>query len=71
VTVDPFHRGRLYCNTFNRAAYRSDDDGSNWQQIKGYDFHWGHRIITDPIHPDKIYITTYGSGVWHGMPLVQ
>lgn len=71
VTVDPFHGGRLYCNTFNGAAYLSDDDGGNWQQIKEYDFHWGHRIIADPIHPDNIYITTYGSGVWHGMPSVQ
>lgn len=71
VTVDPFHKGRLYCNTFNKVAYLSDDNGKSWQTIKGYDFHWGHRIIADPIHPDKIYITTYGSGVWHGTPMLQ
>ncbi len=46
VTADPYHPGRVYCNTFNKAAYRSDDYGKSWKKIKGYDFHWGHRIVT-------------------------
>lgn len=71
VTVDTFHPGRLYCNTFNKAAYRSDDYGKTWKQIKGYDFHWGHRVIVDQNDPEKIFITTYGSGVWHGTPVVE
>ena len=68
VTVDPYHKGRLYCNTFNKAAYRTDNYGATWEKITGYDFHWGHRIIVDRNDPEKIYITTYGSGVWHGKP---
>lgn len=68
VTVDPYHAGRLYCNTFNRAAYRSNDYGKTWEKIKGYDFHWGHRIVIDPIDHEKVYITTFGSSVWHGVP---
>lgn len=71
VTVDPYHPGRLYCNTFNQAAYRSDDYGKNWKKIRGYDFHWGHRVIVDENNPEKVYITTFGSSVWHGIPLVE
>ncbi len=68
ITVDPYHRGRLYCNTFDKAAWRSDDSGKNWKKIKGYDFHWGHRVIADPNDREKVYLTTYGSSVWHGYP---
>ncbi|MBL7735355.1 MAG: hypothetical protein JNL51_07850 [Chitinophagaceae bacterium] len=71
VTADPRHKGRLYCNTFNKAAYRSDDHGATWKKIKGYDFHWGQRINIDQHDPEKIYITTFGSSVWHGLPAVE
>jgi photosystem II stability/assembly factor-like uncharacterized protein len=71
VTCDPYHDGRLYCNTFNRAAYRSDDYGKSWKRIKGYDFHWGHRIIVDENDHEKVYITTFGSSVWHGVPVTE
>jgi photosystem II stability/assembly factor-like uncharacterized protein len=68
VTVDPYHTGRIYCCTFNQAAWESDDYGKNWNKIKGYDFHWGHRIVVDQNDPEQIYITTFGSSVWHGTP---
>jgi photosystem II stability/assembly factor-like uncharacterized protein len=71
ITVDPYHQGRLYCNTFDKAAWRSDDSGKIWQKIKGYNFHWGHRVIADPHDPDKVYLTTYGSSVWHGYPDIE
>ena len=71
ITIDPYHPGRLYCNTFNKAAWHSDDAGKSWKKIKGYDFHWGHRIIIDEKEQDKIYITTFGSSVWHGIPQVE
>jgi photosystem II stability/assembly factor-like uncharacterized protein len=71
VTVDPYHPGRVYCCTFNKAAYRSDDYGKTWKKIKGYDFHWGQRIVIDQNDPEKIYITTFGSSVWHGTPEVE
>jgi hypothetical protein len=66
VTADPYHPGRLYCNTFNSAAYRSDNAGKTWKKIKGYDFHWGQRITIDQNDPEQIYINTFGSSVWHG-----
>jgi photosystem II stability/assembly factor-like uncharacterized protein len=71
VTVDPNHDGRLYCNTFNQAAYRSDDFGKTWNRLKGYDFHWGQRVVIDPINKDKVYLTTFGSSVWHGEPVAD
>jgi hypothetical protein len=71
VTVDPYHPGRLFCNTFNKSAWRSDDSGKTWGKIKDYDFHWGHRIIVDQNNPEKVYITTFGSSVWHGIPKVE
>ena len=71
VTADPYHKGRVYCNTFNKGAYRSDDYGKTWKKLKGYDFHWGHRIIIDKNDTEKVYITTFGSSVWHGRPEVE
>ena len=68
VTVDEFHPGRLYCNTFSRGAFRSDDEGRTWKELKDYNFHWGHRVIVDPNNPEKVFLTTYGSSVWHGYP---
>ena len=71
VTVDTLHLGRIYCNTFNGGAYRSDDYGKTWKKIKDYDFHWGHRVIVDKHNSEKVYLTTYGSSVWHGKPEVE
>ena len=71
VTVDPEHPGRLYCNTFCQGAYRSDDYGKTWKKLKDYDFHWGHRVIVDRNDPEKVYLTTFGSSVWHGTPVVE
>jgi len=68
VTVDPRHPGRLYANTFNQLALRSNDSGKTWHALQGYDFHWGHRVQPDPHHADEVYLTTYGSSVWHGVP---
>ena len=71
VTTDPYHPGRLYCNTFNQAAYRSDDYGKTWKKIKGYDFHWGQRVVVDRNDPEQVYITTFGSSVLHGIPVTE
>ena len=71
VTVDPGHPGRIYCNTFSQGAYRSDDYGKTWKKLKDYDFHWGHRVIIDQHDMDKVYLTTFGSSVWHGTPVVD
>jgi hypothetical protein len=65
VTVDGHHPGRVYANTFTGKALRSDDYGTHWRPIAGYDFQWGHRVMVDESDAEKLYITTYGSGLRH------
>ncbi|MEP7256964.1 MAG: hypothetical protein ABI687_01210 [Flavitalea sp.] len=56
----------FYACGFNSSAYRSANGGKNWQRIKGYDFKWGKRVDPDPLDVSKIYISTFGGGVWYG-----
>ncbi len=71
VTVDERFPGRLYCNTFNHGAFRSDDYGKTWNKIRDYDFYWGHRVMVDKNDKEKVYLTTFGSSVWHGIPEID
>jgi len=65
ITYDP--RTKIYyaCG-FNGSAYSSEDKGETWLRIKGYDFKWGKRVDIDPSDPKKIFVITFGGGVWHG-----
>jgi photosystem II stability/assembly factor-like uncharacterized protein len=65
ITYDP-RNGTFYACGFNGSAYRSEDRGETWNRIKGYNFKWGKRVDPDPADPEKIYIITFGGGVWHG-----
>jgi hypothetical protein len=65
ITYDP-RNGTFYACGFNGSAYRSEDRGETWNRIKGYNFKWGKRVDPDPADPDKIFIITFGGGVWHG-----
>jgi photosystem II stability/assembly factor-like uncharacterized protein len=56
----------FYACGFNGNAYRSEDSGKSWNRIKGYNFKWGKRVEPDPSTPDKIFIITFGGGVWYG-----
>jgi photosystem II stability/assembly factor-like uncharacterized protein len=58
--------GTFYACGFKGSAYRSDDRGDTWIRIKGYNFKWGKRVDADPADPEKIYIVTFGGGIWHG-----
>lgn len=62
----PEDKRTLFINTFQNAAYRSDDAGKSWNRIKGYRFKWGHRPVPDPRNPDKLFLTTYGGSVFYG-----
>jgi photosystem II stability/assembly factor-like uncharacterized protein len=65
LTADS-EQGIYYAVGFNSSAYRSDDDGLTWIRIPGYNFKWGKTVIPDPVDSEKIYIITFGGGVWHG-----
>ena len=66
VTVDPRDHNVLYAVGFEASAWRSADRGATWKRIRGFNFKDGHRVIPDPLDRSKIYITTFGSSVWHG-----
>jgi photosystem II stability/assembly factor-like uncharacterized protein len=66
VTIDPRNPKILYAAGFESSAWRSSDRGEHWTRIPGFNFKWGHRVIPDPEDPHKVYITTFGGGVWHG-----
>ena len=66
VTRDPRDARILYASGFESSAWKSSDRGESWTRIPGFNFKWGHRVIPDPEDPKKVYITTFGGGVWHG-----
>ena len=66
ITVDSRNPLTLYACGFSSSAWRSVNRGESWQRIRGFNFKWGHRVVPDPVDAGKIYITTYGGGVWHG-----
>ncbi len=65
ITIDERNNVYYACG-FNASAYRSEDRGNTWERIQGYNFKWGKRVEPDPFDPDKIYIITFGGGVWYG-----
>lgn len=58
--------GTYYACGFNGSAYRSDDRGETWSRLRGYNFKWGKRVEPDPRDPGKVFIITFGGGVWMG-----
>ncbi|HZB15276.1 MAG TPA: hypothetical protein VE467_19715, partial [Chryseolinea sp.] len=65
ITYDP-RVAVFYACGFNGSAYRSEDSGKSWKRIKGYNFKWGKRVEPDPTDVEKIFIITFGGGVWYG-----
>jgi photosystem II stability/assembly factor-like uncharacterized protein len=66
ITTDPKNPGHIYITTFEHSAHRSLDSGNTWERIRGYRFKWGQNPVIDPHNEDKIYITTFGGGIFHG-----
>jgi len=66
LAIDPASPATLFINTFDSAAFRSDDGGKTWTRLKGYNFKWGHRPVVDIHNPGMLYLTTFGGGLYHG-----
>ncbi len=65
ITYDARVRTFYACG-FNGSAYRSEDAGTSWKRLGGYNFKWGKRVEPDPRDPEKVFIVTFGGGIWHG-----
>ncbi len=66
VTGDARDANVLYACGFGSSVWRSEDRGETWNRIKGFNFKWGHRVISDPYNADKIFVSTFGGSVWYG-----
>ena len=66
AAIDPADPLKVYINTFDSAAFRSEDGGQTWSRIRGYNFKWGHRPVPDPHNPGMLYLTTFGGGLHYG-----
>ncbi len=64
--LDPGRTGTIFINTFQNAAYRSDDSGASWKRLEGYRFKWGQKAIPDVNHPGMLFLSTYGGSVFYG-----
>jgi photosystem II stability/assembly factor-like uncharacterized protein len=62
----PDRPGIIFINTFQNAAYRSDDRGETWKRLEGYRFKWGQKAVPDIHHPGMLFLTTYGGSVFYG-----
>src|SRR5262249_27257619 len=67
ITIDPQDPRILYASGFESAAWRSTDRGLTWGRIPHFDFKWAHRVIPDPQARSRIYVTTFGGSLWHGL----
>lgn len=65
VTIDPGDYNVLYATGFESSAWISRDRGGHWTRIPGFNFKWGHRVQPDPMDRTRVYISTFGGGVWH------
>jgi len=66
AAFDPSDTHTIYINTFQNAAYRSQDGGTTWKRIGGYRFKWGHCPVPDPNNPGMLFLTRYGMSVYYG-----
>lgn len=66
LTVDSNDRNVLYAAGFESSAWRSTDRGEHWLRIPGFNFKWAYRVIPDPVHRDKVYVSTFGGSLWQG-----
>lgn len=64
--MNPDKPNEIFINTFQNAAYWSDDFGESWKRIEGYRFKWGQRAIPDINNPGMLFLTTYGGSVFYG-----
>ncbi|HEY4122527.1 MAG TPA: hypothetical protein VGM56_31905 [Byssovorax sp.] len=66
VTIDPRIPGRAYLAGFSSRVHRSDDGGASFAPIDGFDFKWAQRVALDLQDPSRVWVCTFGGGLWTG-----
>lgn len=66
VAVDPRAPQNVYCTNFENALLHSGDYGQHFRRVSGYDFKWAHQPVFDPYRSHRLYVATFGSGLWMG-----
>ncbi len=58
--------GTIYLCTFEGRTWRSTDDGASWVALEGIAFKWQKTVQIDPRDPSRIFVSTFGAGLWRG-----
>nr|MDD6336013.1 hypothetical protein [bacterium] len=66
ITVDSRDSNMLYTSTMSGKVMVSRDGGENWKQVEDFRFLSPKNIYEDPNDPEKIYVASFGGGLFHG-----
>jgi photosystem II stability/assembly factor-like uncharacterized protein len=58
--------GTLHVCTFEGRTWRSKDGGRSWTALEGIRFKWQKTVQPDPSDPSRIFVSTFGAGLWRG-----
>lgn len=68
--LSPTHKGWIYATLTEGAPkaglWLSKDNGQTWASFDDFPFANAQRVAFDPTDPAKIYVTTFGAGIWRG-----
>ena len=66
VAVDPRNPAHVVWSNFENQVWESFDGAKTAAPIKGFTFKWAHQPIFHPSDPNRLYVATFGSGLWMG-----
>ncbi len=66
ITLDPDKPDTLFMGSDGQGMMWSKDGGAHWEELTGVPFACPQQVTFDPQDPTKIYIATFGGGVWKG-----
>jgi hypothetical protein len=58
--------GVLHLCTFEGRTWRSANGGRSWAALEGIRFTWQKTVQPDPSDPSRIFVSTFGAGLWRG-----
>jgi hypothetical protein len=64
VAVHPKIPGLVFSGTTLHGLFYSKDGGKDWIWCRDFPFANAQSISFDPRDPDRIFVTTFGAGVW-------